>query len=103
MHICTSAASKGQFQQLQGRYGFCQWGVTAITYMVISPDHGCITRVVNVERKKSIELSKGKSLSSYTRENGAWGKSMDCVLSKRATRSYIYGHTSANAYVLIYV
>ena len=28
---------------------------------------------------------------------------LDCVLSKRATRPYIYGHTSANAYVLIYV
>jgi hypothetical protein len=28
---------------------------------------------------------------------------LDCVLSKRATRPYIYGHTNANAYVLIYV
>jgi hypothetical protein len=28
---------------------------------------------------------------------------LDCVLSKRATRRYIYGHTRANAYVLIYV
>jgi len=27
----------------------------------------------------------------------------DCVLSKRATRPYIYGHTNTNAYVLIYV
>jgi len=28
---------------------------------------------------------------------------LDCVLSKRATRLCIYGNTSANAYVLIYV
>ena len=28
---------------------------------------------------------------------------LDCVLSKKATRPYIYGHTSANAYVRIYV
>jgi hypothetical protein len=28
---------------------------------------------------------------------------LDCILSKRATRPYIYGRTSANAYVLIYV
>jgi hypothetical protein len=28
---------------------------------------------------------------------------LDCVLSKRATRPYIYDHTSANAYVRIYV
>ena len=27
----------------------------------------------------------------------------DCVLSKRATWPYIYGHTSANVYVLIYL
>jgi hypothetical protein len=30
-------------------------------------------------------------------------KKLDCVLSRRATRPYIYDHTSANAYVLIYV
>jgi len=28
---------------------------------------------------------------------------LDCILSKRAVRAYIYGHTSANAYVPIYV
>jgi len=28
---------------------------------------------------------------------------LDCVLSKIATRPYMHGHTSANAYVLIYV
>ena len=28
---------------------------------------------------------------------------LDCVLSKRATRPYIYGHTSVNACVCIYV
>jgi len=28
---------------------------------------------------------------------------LDCVLSNRATRPYIHGHTSANAYILIYV
>jgi hypothetical protein len=28
---------------------------------------------------------------------------LDCALSKRATRLYIYSYTSANAYILIYV
>jgi hypothetical protein len=28
---------------------------------------------------------------------------LDCALSKRAIRPYIYGHTSANAYVPMYV
>jgi len=42
-----------------------------------SPDVNFINYVANVKRKKSIELSKGESLSLYTRKHRARWKSME--------------------------
>jgi hypothetical protein len=80
---------QGDASQVSGAYAYAYEKIIDIRAL------GRGDREVNQQVKEASKVTLGVQSREIEK--------LDCILSKRAIRPYIYGHTSANTYVLIYV